>query len=227
MVIGNGLIAQRFASYRDNDRFLIFASGVSNSKTRDKESYQREIELLWDCIHQHKENILVYFSTCSIYDPDGQGSPYITHKLEIERIIRDNMERYFILRVSNVAGRTTNPNTVLNYLIHHIRNGINFDLWTTAYRNIIDIDDVFYIAEELFNNIPPPKQPVNIGSPFNYAVKDIVTAIETFLGKRSNYVEINKGSCFAIDLSVAEPIFRRKQQLSAPEYLDYLLSRYY
>jgi len=32
MVIGNGMVAKRFESYKTNDQFLIFASGVSNSK---------------------------------------------------------------------------------------------------------------------------------------------------------------------------------------------------
>ena len=37
MVIGNGMVAKRFGSYKINDQFLIFASGVSNSKNINPE----------------------------------------------------------------------------------------------------------------------------------------------------------------------------------------------
>lgn len=50
MVIGNGMIAQRFASYKHNDDYVIFASGVSNSRMKDDVAYEREIKLLADTI---------------------------------------------------------------------------------------------------------------------------------------------------------------------------------
>lgn len=227
MVIGNGLLARRFESYQKDETFLIFASGVSNSKTKNPEAYSREISLLEQCIRDHPGKTLVYFSTCSIYDPDEKNSLYVQHKLAIERIIQRNAAASYIFRVSNVAGKSSNPNTLLNYFFYHIRNGINFDLWTNACRNIIDIDDVFAVADELLKNNTPSRKPINIASPFNYPAKEIIAAIESFLNIKSNYVEVNKGSCFKIELPVTQSIFQKIQQLAGIEYLEAILAKYF
>ncbi len=227
MVIGSGLLAHSFESYNRDDSFLIFASGVSNSKTKNPEAYSREINLLREYIEQYPDKIIVYFSTCSIYDPDEVKSAYVQHKLKIENIIQTTVPRYYIFRVSNVAGKSPNPNTLLNYFYYHIKNGINFDLWTNACRNIIDIDDVYQIASQILKNGLPSVEPINIGSPINYPVKEIVTAIELFLNTKSNYVEVNKGSCFEIDLSGIQPILQQSHLQFNSEYLAGLLAKYY
>jgi nucleoside-diphosphate-sugar epimerase len=227
MVIGNGLLATRFKSYQDDDRFLIFASGVSNSKTKNADAYAREIRLLQESIRQHPGKIMVYFSTCSIYDPDEQQSAYVLHKLYIESIIRQTTAAAFIFRVSNVVGSSGNPNTLLNYFFYHIRNGINFDLWTNACRNIIDIDDLFLVVDELLKHSVPSTSPLNIASPVDYPVREIVNAIEIFLGARSNYVEVNKGSCFKIDIAAIQPLLERLSLRFDNEYLSNLLVKYF
>ncbi|MBC7872969.1 MAG: NAD(P)-dependent oxidoreductase [Ferruginibacter sp.] len=227
MVIGNGLLARRFVSYKNNDRFLVFASGVSNSKTKNPELYKREIALLQKSINDHPEKIFIYFSTCSIYDPDEKKSAYVLHKLNIENIIRASAGQYFIFRVSNVAGTSSNPNTLLNYFHYHIKNGVNFDLWINACRNIIDIDDLFFIADHLLQHATPPAEPVNIASPFNHPVSEIVSAIECFLDTKSNYIEVNKGSCFEIDLSVIRPVLQQSPVQFDNDYLAKLLAKYF
>jgi nucleoside-diphosphate-sugar epimerase len=226
MVTGNGLLAKRFASYQHNDHFLIFASGVSNSKTKNPDAYHRETALLQENLRQHPEKIIVYFSTCSVYDPEENRSPYVLHKLHIEKIIREQAKQYFIFRVSNVAGHSPNPNTLLNYFFYHIRNGINFDCWTHACRNIIDIDDVFEIADQLLTEKGHSVEPVNIASTLNYPVKEIISEIEAFLGTKSNYVEVNKGTCFDIDLSAIQPILQRSPKFGK-DYLGQLLIKYF
>lgn len=104
MVIGNGMIAKRFSSYQDNDKFILFASGVSNSKNIDLSEYNRETELLKKTVTENPGKTLVYFSTCSIYDPEEQTGLYVRHKIEKEDYIRQYADRYFIFRVSNIVG---------------------------------------------------------------------------------------------------------------------------
>ena len=227
MVVGNGLLARCFESYNNDDRFLIFASGVSNSKTKNQEAYLRETLLLEKSIAEHPGKIIVYFSTCSVYDPDEKNSAYVKHKLNIEAAIQKLASQLYIFRVSNVAGKSSNPNTLLNYFFHHIKNEINFDLWANACRNIIDIDDVFSVADEVLKNNPPSVNPINIASPFNYTVKEIVAAIESFLNVKSNYIEVDKGSCFEIELSVTQTIFQKKQAKTGTEYLASMFAKYF
>ena len=65
MVVGNGMVARKFLSYKTNNDFLIFASGVSNSKTSDPATYKREIELLESCMETNPKKTVVYFICCS------------------------------------------------------------------------------------------------------------------------------------------------------------------
>lgn len=75
------MVAKRFESYSQKDDFIIFASGVSNSKNSDLTAYQREAALLEKLIAEYPGKTLVYFSTCSLYDPGEKGSLYYLHKL--------------------------------------------------------------------------------------------------------------------------------------------------
>ena len=227
MVIGNGLVAKRFESYIRNNDFLVFASGVSNSKTKNPEAYSREMKLLKDSVQQHNTKTLIYFSTCSIYDSQEKGSAYVQHKLHIEDFIQTRAKQYHIFRISNLAGISCNPNTLLNFFFNHVKNGVNFDLWTNACRNIIDADHAYLIIDHILKHNLFPNQVINIANPVNNPVKTIITAIETFLNIKSNYIEIDKGTCFEIDTSSIQPIIQKLGIRFDPGYLSDLLNKYY
>jgi len=227
MVIGNGMIGTRFGSYQKDDRFVIFASGVSNSKTRFDAAYKREINLLKETIDTNKQKILVYFSTCSLYDPEEKNSPYIIHKKQVEDIIQSQCNQFYIFRVSNLVGKSNNPNTVLNFFVYHIRNQINFDLWSNAWRNLLDIDDMYKIVDHILENRTDTNETLNIANPESYNVTDIVTAIEEVWQKPANYVPIDKGSAFQIDISSISPIIHTLNIQFGKDYLVNLLKKYY
>ena len=227
MVIGNGLVARRFGLYNSEENFLVFASGVSNSKTKNPEAYNREMKLLNDSIQKCNTKSLIYFSTCSIYDPQEMESAYVQHKLHIEDIIQTRVKQYHIFRISNLAGISSNPNTLLNFFFNHVKNGVNFDVWTNACRNIIDIDHAYLIIDHILKNNLFPNQVINIANPVNHPVKKIITAIETFLNIKSNYIEIDKGTCFEIDTSAIQHIIQKMGIRFDPEYLRGLLNKYY
>jgi nucleoside-diphosphate-sugar epimerase len=227
MVIGNGLVARRFELYNSEDPFLVFASGVSNSKTKNPEAYNREMQLLKESILKYNTQSIIYFSTCSIYDPQEKGSAYVQHKLQIEDLIQTHARQYQIFRVSNLAGTSSNPNTLLNFFFNHIKNGINFDVWTNACRNIIDIDHAYLIIDHILKNNLFPNQVINIANPVNHRVKEIVATIESFLNIKSNYIEIEKGACFEIDISTIQHIIQKLGIRLDHEYLEDLLHKYY
>ena len=227
MVIGNGLVAKRFESYNSKDKFLFFASGVSNSKTKNPEEYEREIKLLKNSVKQYKNKNLIYFSTCSIYDPQEKESAYVQHKLQIEDFIQNRVQQYHIFRISNLAGKSSNPNTLLNFFFNHIKSGINFNLWTNACRNIIDVDHAYIIIDHILKHNLFLNQVINIANPVNHPVKKIITSIETILNIKSNYIEIDKGTCFEIDISAIEPITQKLEIRFNQEYLYDLLNKYY
>jgi nucleoside-diphosphate-sugar epimerase len=227
MVIGNGLVAKRFESYKRENDFLVFASGVSNSKTKNPELYEREMKLLENHVQQYNTRSLVYFSTCSVYDPQEKDSAYVKHKLQIEAFIQNQVKQFHIFRISNLAGKSANPNTLLNFFFNHVKSGVNFDVWTNACRNLIDIDDAYLIMDHILKNNLFPNGIVNIASPENIPVKRIIEAIESFMGIKSNYIEIEKGTCFDIDTSSIQPVIQNLAIRFGPEYISDMLNKYY
>lgn len=227
MVIGNGMVAKKFELYKANDQFVVFASGVSNSKNINEEAYDREKQLLENVIKENKEKTLVYFSTCSIYDPGEQNSKYVVHKKKIEEFIQKNVNRFYIFRVSNIVGQSGNPNTVLNFFIYHITHGINFDLWINAVRNLIDIDDMYKIVDHVLQQKIYQKQVINIANPVSYQTVEIIKAIEDLLNVKANYISIPKGTPFSIDIAQITPITKALDLHFEKNYLPNLLHKYY
>ncbi|MBS1511626.1 MAG: NAD-dependent epimerase/dehydratase family protein [Bacteroidetes bacterium] len=228
MVVGNGLIGKRFqAEYNGNDNYIILASGVSNSKSTRQEDYERELQLVSKYVNEYPGRALVYFSTCSIYDPGETASMYIRHKLAVEKIIASSHSPYHIFRISNVAGSTGNPNTILNFLFNCIENQIHFNLWKHAYRNLVDIDDVYRIIHTILDQKLFINQIVNIANPVNYAVSRIVSEIEQFCGKKGNYTLIDSGSNFEIDIALIRTILDSLNIAFPENYLSILLHKYY
>ena len=228
MVVGNGLVANRFKEmYSTNNNFIIFASGVSNSKCTNTEDFNREIELLKKTIEINSSKIIIYFSTCSIYDKEEESSMYVLHKKEIEKYIINNCRSWYIFRVPNVLGNTTNPNTFFNFFYNAIKIGTIFTLWQNASRNLIDIDDVFVTVDYIIKNKLFQNTIINLANPINTSVLEIVKTIENLLKKKGNYMLIDKGNSYPIDVTIVQPIYTTLKLTFPPQYLSLLLNKYY
>lgn len=227
MVIGNGMIANRFMSYKSDRDKIIFASGVSNSKDTVEQNFLREFELLDKTIKANPEKALVYFSTCSIEDEDLQNAPYILHKKAIENFIKKNTSSFYLFRISNVAGISNNIYTLLNYFIFNILQNNTLTVWKNAYRNIIGIDDMFLIAHHILQSKEYSNRIINIANPENYSVPYIIHKIEDHLQKEAIYHEIERGENYKIDISIIEPLIQKLNIPFNDDYLSSLLKKYY
>ena len=227
MVVGTGMVARRFGDYVDNDAVLVFASGVSNSKSTNPSDYQRELSLLENTLQEHPTKTLIYFSTTSVYDPSERTSDYVVHKLRMEAYIESNASNYLIFRVSNLVGQSVNNNTVLNFFIKSIREGSHFNLWVDASRNLIGVDDFYKVVNHIISNRIFENEIVNIANPVNYKVVDIIHAIERYLGKTANYTAIHKGSDYPINIVKIRLIFAELSISFGKDYLANLLEKYY
>lgn len=227
MVIGNGLVARAFNSYKNNGNYLIFASGISNSSSSESSSFIREEKMLTDALNENSEKIFIYFSTCSIYDISLNQSEYVKHKLRMETIIMQSCLNYYIFRLSNLAGYSTNPNTILNYFVQHISSGNFFYLWKNSYRNIIDIQDAFKVCDYILKENLFINDVVNVANSRNYSVQDIVCCIEHFLKKKGNYELIDKSSSPIIDVSSIKGIFTKLSIDFDKMYLQRLIEKYF
>lgn len=227
MVIGSGLVARAFSAYKTDDRFLIFASGVSDSTNTNVSAFNRERALLIRNLQEHKEKIFVYFSTCSIYDATLSKTPYVLHKAEMEKIVIRENAHHYIFRISNLVGRSVNPHTVLNFFIQHIVSGTFFYLWKGASRNIIDIKDAFSICHYILQEDLSFNKIINIASPISHDVMDIVNEIETFFGKKGNYEIVEKPGQSVIDTSDIQKIITVLNINFNKDYLGKVINKYF
>ena len=94
-------------------------------------------------------------------------------------------------------------------------------------RNIIDLEDVFRIADHILKNGLFLNDTVNIANEMNYSVAYLVTCIEAFTGKKAIFSEKEKGGGFDIDISRILPIYGSLGIRFGERYLPQLLEKYY
>ena len=227
MVIGSGMIANKFKAYKNDGNILIFASGVSNSKDVVEEHFLRESQLLSETINSYPEKTLVYFSTCSIQDRDVASLPYVVHKKNLEEFIKNNAANYYLFRVSNLVGTSNNPYTLINYFIFNILKNYPLTVWTRAFRNIIGVNDMYAIVNYFLQKKENINTTINIANPENYSVPFIIKTIEEHLNKKAISIEVDKGNDYEIDVSMIEPLFGKLNIQFNDTYLASLLKKYY
>ncbi|MGI9581736.1 NAD-dependent epimerase/dehydratase family protein [Chryseobacterium sp. RRHN12] len=221
MIIGNGILANAVRLY-DKEDVIFFASGVSNSLEKNPVEFEREISLLKSVIQDHPDKKLIYFSTCSIYDPSKTGSPYVMHKLTIEKIIAEHCSDFIIFRVGNAVGRGGNPNTLINFFKNSILSENKLTIHSNARRILIGTDDIAaFVGKYMrdFNN-----EIINLAYPYQYSLPEILSQLEYHLAKNADYESIEEGSLYNIEFnSITEDFFRG---ISPDEYLKKLYTSY-
>lgn len=221
------MIANAFSQYKDDDRVIIFASGVSNSKETDETEFQREENLLKSL---DKNKLLIYFSTCSMYDPTLQNTPYVRHKICMEYIVKHNFKRSIIFRLPNVVGKTTNTNTFFSHFKENINKESEIKVDLLASRYLIDIDDLSNILSGIINKHKNEDVDIHkkICVAFNNRemVTDIVDMMMYILGKKSPIVLTHKGCDFQFDKSEFDIHLKEIGYILPENYTYNLLKKY-
>lgn len=211
MIIGSGVVA---SCLDDRPGVVLYAAGVSNSRCEDADEFKRDRERLLSNLD--RKGLFVYFSTCSSND-----SAYVAHKRELEALVKER-SGYLICRLPIVAGKTTNPHTLLNYLHSRIARSERFDLIPQARRNIIDTTDIGAIVKWLLQT-GAENETVNVAAPIDYSMRQIVAAFEELTGKRA-YTREHPGSP---DLPVDVSRIKEAPVCWSGDYLGDVLRRYY
>lgn len=228
MIVGSGLIARAFAAHASSLQGVCFyAAGVSNSSCRDPREFERDRERLRQSIDcPEASGLLVYFSTCSVEDPASLNNAYTRHKRELEEMIRAR-DGHLILRLPQVAGRTPNPHTILNYLHARMVRSERFELWRGASRNIIDVEDVRRIALDLIDRERARNETINVANPRSSTMLEIVEAFERTTRRNAIYDTVDKGARYEIDTTRIADSIRHCGIAFDDAYLPRTLAKYY
>jgi nucleoside-diphosphate-sugar epimerase len=144
MIVGEGLIATGFGcSKEDYSNYIIFASGVSNSKETSDDEYNREKDLIIKTINENKNLKIIYFSSILV---ETTKNKYFENKLEIENIIKTNSDNYIIFRIPQIVGGNGNPKNLVNHIKNSILNETEITINSSVERSLLDIDDLVEIV---------------------------------------------------------------------------------
>lgn len=220
MIIGSGLIANALKK-NDSEKFIFFASGVSNSLETRSSEFEREFTLLQNTL-KNNEGKLVYFSTLSVHDQSKQDSHYVLHKLHIENYIKNNCTDYLILRIGNIVGNGGNPNTLFNFLKSQISNDNKFVIHQKARRLLLDIDDISRFLNS--SCVQLKNETINLAYPYYYDLKEIVGAIQKKIDKPAHYDEIDEGDFYMVTFN--DTINDFFLGISPDDYLRRLTEKY-
>jgi nucleoside-diphosphate-sugar epimerase len=234
MIIGSGFIAKNFKKKKKlikNYNLAIYASGVSNSKSTNKYNFKRERKKIINYKKKVEYKILVYISTCSIFDPSRQKNLYVKHKLNMENLIKKNFNKYIIVRFPEVVGLNSNKNNLINFFYQKIINNEKFKLWSNSKRNIIDIDDAIKIFFIFIKKIWKKKKinlEVNIANTKFVSPNTIVRIIEKLTLKKACYDKIEFGHLnWKIRPLINKSIIETSRINFDRFYLEKILKKYY
>ncbi len=227
IVIGNGLVAKAFKNHSDQSDIVLFASGVSDSKTADRQDFEREQNLLLETVSLNRKIPLIYFSTCGIYDPDMQSTAYVRHKLLMENLIQKNSDSFIIFRVSNIVGFSNNKNTIFNYFINRLLNHEKISVWKHAYRNFADIDFVTRSVLLFLEDFSDWKnRTVNIAMKENTSVLELVYTLMDVYQMEAEIDLIDKGNNYSISVEDLCSVFMKKGMEVPSVDLKELITKY-
>jgi nucleoside-diphosphate-sugar epimerase len=227
MIIGSGVIANRFKDCSLQSKYLIFAGSVNDSSIQDKNIIQAEEKAVTDALSEYNDSTFVYFSSCSILDPEAVHAPYVQHKVNMEKLIQSSAKSFLIFRLPQVMGFLDAKSSLVNFLVEAIGNQKKFELWCNAQKNIIDIDDVYEIVVEVLKRGILTKKIVNIASSHQTSVIQLVNEIEKFLGLNANYILVNKGTSYDLDISAIKPVLSDLNIDFGEAYIQIGLNKYF
>ncbi len=228
MIVGSGMMARALGpAFGARDDVLVCAAGVSNSGCSDSVEFAREAARLRAAFDSAGDDVtVVYLGTCSAGAPGAEHSPYVRHKLAMERIVRER-PRHLVLRLPQVAGITPNPHTLLNWLHARIARSERFDLWRHAMRNVVDSDDVARVAPLLVDAPALRNAVVDVAAPTSHGMPAIVAAMERVVGKPAVFESIDRGGGEALDPQPMAAWWALAGVSFGDGYLDRVLIRYY
>ena len=229
-IIGKGFIANNLKKAKLNfkDNYVIYAAGISNSKTANKKELDREVNFFKKFQSKlNQSKIIIYISSFSVLDKTLKDDKYVKNKLIIENYLKKNSFKYLIIRLTQVVGYNKNPFTLTNFFFNNIKKGKNFTLWSNTRRNLIDINDVKLIFKRIVSQKFNKNQEINICNPISIKTKDIINILGRILKKKPkfNQLKFKKNSNYLYKSKIKNNKFSKYFRIK--DYNEKLLKKYY
>ncbi len=228
MILGRGLLARELAAI-DNDQYIFYANGISNSVLEQIPRHNFELDEIRKLADGNPKSIFVYFSTSQVNSTLNHERAYVKHKLLAERFIREHFENFLVIRTSNLVGNNPwNTNTLFNYLSNAIYTDEPITVNSSVIRNFLDAAHFVQLLEAYLNKYNYHKI-IEIVNPVSYEMGEIIHAFEKHFSKKFIIKEVtgtNDFALFDLDTSLSLDLFSQCN-IPAKNYIPFLLKKYY
>jgi hypothetical protein len=228
MIIGRGLLGNSLSAI-DNDKYLFYVNGISNSVLHHIPGNNFEVNEIKKIAEKKEERIFVYLSTSQVNSKFNIDRPYVQHKLFIEDLIREKFSKYLIIRTSNLVGNNKwNKHTLFNYLFNCLELNEKITVNPFVTRNFLDSSHFVSLLQCYLNNYSINKI-IQIVNPISFTMDQIIYEFEKYFHKKFTIKRVSEISDFAIfelDVQLSFDLFARCN-LETKDYVFNLLSKYY
>lgn len=222
-VYGSGMLAQSFQNGVVPDGIVVVAAGVSNSLETRESEFSREKDMLTRIIAAHPKDTLVYFSSCSVYQ--ASQSPYVQHKLAMEKLIEECCSSYCICRLPQVVGITNNT-TIVSYFSQCIVDESVIAVQQNAARSLIGVEDVVRVVKRLVLSESALNSVVDISSGRSISVLELVNMISDVIKIKPSVRIVEGGESYSIPSQKLREFLAGDDLIFTKEYFAQLLAHY-
>lgn len=225
MIIGHGQIANYF-KYKDiPESWVIFASGVSNSSSIIRSEFEREENLIIKVLKEYPDHLFIYFSSCFLANEATQKIEYYSHKLRMERLIKQSTENFLVVRIPQIFSYPTKRSTIINFLYFSILERRKFKLNNLATRYLLDLEDLYGIVQDLARW---PSRTFHIANPYKYQVTEIVQIIEEITNIKARFSTFSQIDGYELDLEDLSLLsISNREGLSGQFYFEHNMNTYH
>lgn len=228
MIVGRGLLGNSLSGI-DNNKYLFYANGISNSVLQQIPRNNFEINEINRIADKNEERIFIYFSTSQVNSKLNFGRAYVQHKLFIEDLVIKRFAKYLIIRTSNLVGHNPwNKHTLFNYLCNSLAANEQIMVNPIVIRNFLDAAHFAALLQNYLNNFEVNKI-IEIVNPVSYTMAEIIIEFENYFLKKfmiQSVSEINDFALFELNNQLSISLFV-KCNISTNRYIPYLLKKYY
>lgn len=230
-IIGDGFLAKNFSKIKTHikkSNYIIFAAGISNSKTNSKNKLKREIKIFKEFANKYYFKSIVYISTADISDNLKKKNLYVKNKIAIENLIKKKFKKYIILRLPQIIGNSKNKKTLINYFFQSIKRGKKILVFNNVKRNILDVDDVIKVLKIILLNKKIKKKTITLANKHFFQPLDLIKILEKKLNKKANIRLIkNAKQRWKIDNNTSAILFKQAKVSFDKNYLYKKINKYF